>query len=371
MIQGGLVSDYEEKEEKVRRDKIELSEEEFEKGRQEILFAVNSARNNKLQDRVAWILNHYPAARDSDITLSLSYWEQFEPEFLDGEVIKKLNLFKLTKTNSLTRERARIQNVYKLYLASDKVRKHRGKLEEDQYAAAISEQPNFPVSVVYADESGKNDKFLIVGSLWILNGREAFRLQQQIEAWKIQKCITYEFHFAELKKQQLEEYKELVDLLHAESALLGFKGMFVERAGTGHQSEVYGDLFYHLIVKGIEHDHGKNRAPLPRTIQFLKDQESTGGDKLLLANLKDRLQQVSVNKFDKKLYIDQIEAMDSKALIHLQLTDLFTGSVNRHLNHNNDVKNHKDEFADYFIDKFRIKRKKLSGEDVTALLSFD
>lgn len=364
-----FVSGAEEKEEKVRREKKELSPEEFEKGRQDIIFAVNSARQKKLQDKVAWILNHYPASRDSDITLSLKFWEQFEAEFLDGDVIKKQNLFKLTKTNSLTRERARIQNDYKLYLASDSVRKHRGKLEEDQYETAISEQPSYPVSVVYADESGKNDKFLVVGSLWILNGYETVRLQKKIEEWKKIKGINYEFHYSELKKQQLNEYKELVDLLYEESGLLGFKGMFVEREGTEHQSKVFGDLFYHLIIRGIEHDHETSRAPLPRTLQFLKDQESVGGDKILMANLRDRLQLASLSKFDKKLYIDQIEASDSKALIHLQLTDLFTGSMNRHLNHNTGVNNHKDEFAEYFMNKFNIKKKRIAGEDVTALLT--
>lgn len=131
------MSDFEEKEEKVRRDKRELSPEEFEAGRKDILFAVNSGRNQKLRDKVAWILNHYPASRDSDITLSLRYWEQFQSELLDGEMIKKENLFSLTKTNSLTRERARIQNDYGLYLASDAVRKHRGKLEEDEWDVRV------------------------------------------------------------------------------------------------------------------------------------------------------------------------------------------------------------------------------------------
>lgn len=364
------MSEFEEKDPKTKRDKKELSQEELEKEQQAIFDAINSQSSKTLRDKVAWILNHFTAARDSDITLSLKYWEQFQPELFNGKVIHRDNLFKLTKTTSLTRERARIQNVFKLFLASEKVRKQRGKLEEQQYATALATQPDFPVSLIYADESGKNDKFLIVGSLWILKGYESWRLQNRITEWKESRNIDFEFHFAEMTKHKLKHYKALIDLLHEESSLLGFKALSIQKEGITNIDKSFEDLFYHLIAKGIAHDNTSGRAPIPRTIQFWKDADSPGGDKLLLINLEERLQRLSQSPIYKdKLYIDLVKAQDSKKFIHIQLTDLFTGAVNRTLNFDNPTKNYKDEFAEYFLTKFNVETKQLRNDNTITLFS--
>ena len=51
---------------------------EVQQKRDQVLRAVASGHLNTMQERVAWILNHHPETRDSDITLQLHYWREFD-----------------------------------------------------------------------------------------------------------------------------------------------------------------------------------------------------------------------------------------------------------------------------------------------------
>ena len=76
--------------------------------------------------------------------------------------------------------------------------------------------------------------------------------------------------------------------------------------------------------------------------------------------------------FNDELEVDQLEALDSKGLVLIQLADLFTGSVNRVLNGTGDGTNHKDEFAKYFLNAFGMKNgleQKETVGDMTVHLS--
>jgi hypothetical protein len=63
------------------------TQEKLEAEKAAIQSAVVSAKFDTIQERVAWILNHYPDTRNSDITLQLKYWERFEPDLYAGRAI--------------------------------------------------------------------------------------------------------------------------------------------------------------------------------------------------------------------------------------------------------------------------------------------
>lgn len=67
-------------------------QEAIEKGRGNLLRAMSAGKLDNLQERVAWILNHYPDSRDSDIAPQIKYWETFEPTLGGGEYIHKADL---------------------------------------------------------------------------------------------------------------------------------------------------------------------------------------------------------------------------------------------------------------------------------------
>ncbi len=134
--------------------------------RQSLLAVIAASRPNTLVHKVGWILNNYPDARNSDITLQLRYWETFCSDQYSGGAITPDDLYQLPRLTSLTRARARIQNTLKMFLADAEVRRHRGTLsEEEREEAVAAERAAAPVYAIYVDESGKTQANLLVGGL--------------------------------------------------------------------------------------------------------------------------------------------------------------------------------------------------------------
>lgn len=338
---------------------------EIEEARNRLLDYVAASTLDTLVQRTAWILNNYPDTRNSDITLLLKYWEYFDSDIYDGSSISPRDLYRLTPQASITRARARIQNQLRLFHASPEVRRRRGTLAEEEREKAIEQSASYPVFAVFADESGKTQAHLIVGSLWILHGPETWRLVREIRKWRVARSFTKEFHFQDLNSSNIAHYREVVDLLIENSSAISFKVISVERAGAGPVDEAIGKLYYYLLVRGIEHETETGRAPLPRSLQLWKDAEEVGRDKLLLADIKDRIQNAAEARFDGNLHVDTLAAVHSQANDLIQLADLFTSSVNRFLNPPDPLPSTpslKDEFAAYCLDSLRIPRE-LSAEE--------
>lgn len=327
--------------------------EKLEARREEVLLAVNSAKLDTIQRRVAWILNHYPEARDSDITLQLRYWRHFEKDF-NGEYIRVDDLYRFARLPSLWRARAKIQNDFKLFVASLEVRRQRGTLDDAERERAAEQRPAYPLFAVYADESGKTDDNLVVGSVWFLHSPETATLVTDLKEWRLRRSFEEEFHFKTITKARLPLYKELADLVAARSDTISFKAISIPRTGVGNVRDAFVELYYHLLVHGAQHEDDSGRGPLPRRLQLCKDAEEAGYDSMLLSSVKDRLAQAGQTLFAGRLEPDEFEALPSSELDLVQIADLFTSSVSRVLNAKGERSGHKDEFADYFLTAVRM-----------------
>ena len=240
-------------------------EEDLEKERQQILERVSSHIIDTVRDKVAWILNHFPETRDSDITLQIKYWETFDSDIYNGGPIYPKNLYELTRLTTISRARAKLQNEYRLFLASLKVREKRGTISEEEKQKAIEDKPNYPVFTVYMDDSGKNSQNLIIGSIWFLS--DYLTVHKAIFDIRERTGFKDEFHFKNMKRDDLPIYKEVVDVFWQHSNTLGFKLISVPRSGIGKITEAFTNMYYHLLIRGIQHEQETNRAPLPRTLQ--------------------------------------------------------------------------------------------------------
>jgi hypothetical protein len=334
---------------------VKLSKEEkLAQEKAEILLRVADARLDTLTTQVAWLLNHYPETRDSDITLQIQYWKTFEPDKFGGSHISVDDLYKLKRLTSIARSRATIQNTHKLFLASDEIRKRRGTLEEEEKDKHINAAASRPTYTVYADESGKSGTYLIVGSLWLLNGIESRNISTDLANWRAQTSFNDEIHFTNISNTNINRYYDILDILHKRSAAISFKAIKLARSGLSNQQSALDDMFYHLIVRGIEHEHDSGRAPLPRNFQLWKDAEEESKDKLFIANLTDRLRTASTSHFSGNLYVTDMFSIDSKMSELVQLADLFTASVNRLVNSPGSGEHVKDTFAKDFLGKFGL-----------------
>lgn len=351
---------------------VKLSKEErLAQEKAEILLRVADARLDTLTTQVAWILNHYPETRDSDITLQIQYWKTFEPDKFGGSYISVDDLYKLKRLTSITRSRATIQNTHKLFVASDEVRKRRGTLEEEEKDKHIKASSSRPTYTVYADESGKSGTYLIVGSLWLLNGIESRNISKDLADWRGKTSFKDEIHFANISNTNVARYYEILDILYKRSAAISFKAIELTRSGLSNPQSALDDMFYHLIVRGVEHEHASGRAPLPRNFQLWKDAEEESKDKLFIANLADRLGNASTSRFSDNFYVTEMFCIDSKKSELVQLADLFTASVNRLVNSPGSGAHVKDAFAKEFLVRFGLGDHKNSTQELGNVVFID
>lgn len=329
----------------------------------ELLTNVTSGNLSTLITKVGWILNHFVSARNSDITCLIKYWETFEPDIIKDGTISVTDLYKYTKLTSVVRARAKIQNEYKLFLASDEVRKHRGTLEEEHKSWALDERSDCEQFSIFVDESGKTDKYLILGSMWIIDSVSKITLFRKIMALKSEAKYDHEFHFGSISNSTVHIYIKLIDLLFESSNSLSFKFNYIQREGVNIQ-EALAAMLYHLIVDGIKHENDTARAPLPRSIQLVKDLESKGSDQLMLKDLKSKIENASKKIFDSKLYVNEFKALDSKEHIFLQVSDILVASINRKLSFPNQDKNAKDKVADHFFRRFGLN---INNGEITSI----
>lgn len=256
-----------------------------------------------------------------------------------------------------------------MFQADKEVQLYRGTLSEDKKNEVISRSKPSMTYNVYADESGKTQENLIVGSLWILNGVGTIDLIKEITKFKKYHNITSEFHFKNINNGNLEVYMQFIDLLHAHSTTFSFKALFIKRKGLKHVEPALKQMFYHLLCLGVKHENETGRAPLPRSLNFDKDLENEGPDQLLLAEIKDRLKSFSLNEFKDELHLGEFRAVDSEDVIFVQIADLFTSSINRIKNTNGSGP--KDCFANKFLDVFGMKLFEENDDvlgDCTAIL---
>lgn len=326
----------------------------FEAEKQRVLFAISRNSPKRLLDRVAWILNHYTNARDSDIACQLHYWKTFQGDLYSGGNILQENYPKRERLNSITRARARVQNDLKMFIASPEVRKRRGKLEDEEKQRALEERPTFPIYCIYADESGKTSKYLLVGSVWVLRSYETIKITNAINQKKQSIGFKGEMHFKEINKGNLDTYCELLNAIIENSSSISFKGIGVLRSGLTNLDDTLNKLFYHMVIQGIKEEDTSGRAVLPRNLQFRKDSEEESKDKLSMMEIELQLRNAAKSIFNDRLYVDIVEAENSERSPLMQIADLFVSSISRYLNKGEGAEGPKDVFAKKFLQSFGV-----------------
>lgn len=327
------------------KDKIELETHD-------LLQRVGASETKTMLHKVAWLMNHFPRTRNSDLELQIKYWQEFE-NFHDSHVSLS-DLVSLTRLTSIARARAKIQNQYRLFLADPEIRRHRGTLQEGELEKA-RQAADHPVYKVYLDESGKTSTYLVVGSLWFLSsGREGLDLYLEVKKLKEKAKFTGEFHFRDVKPNEVDIYKELIEIFVTKGGTISFKFISLPRAGLRNIQTALIELFYQLIIKGIDHEHSTGRAPLPRIIQAWKDSEESGSDKLVMASLADRLKQTAATVYEGNLVVENFVAVDSRTSVFIQVADIISSSVNRVLCRSEGASSHKDDLADFVMTQLGV-----------------
>jgi hypothetical protein len=334
-------------------EKARIKKEKTDKEKADIEAAISSGNYRNKKDKVAFILSNYPATRNSDISLSLKFWEIFQKDLYDGGPIESEQLFKLERQTSIARIRAKIQNEYGLYQAEGAIKRRRKALEEDIKQIMGRDVPARPIIQIYADETGKNASNVIVGSVWFLEGIATARLFTDISDWKDREGWNKEFHFTEVTKRSLPLYIKFIEFVAQKTEYMSFKVISTDQTGSRRRiEEIVLNLYRYLILRGAQHEIETGRATLPREISLTIDEEQSI-DGITIADLKQETLEQIAKIYNDQVTINSISTVDSKISPAVQIADLISGAVNRRLNHDGE-RNHKDVLSDYIIEKLAI-----------------
>jgi len=346
-------------------DDDEAQTEEEEKERRKKAMAlwrdVQSGNTNHLITRVASILNRFPETRNSDVALMIKYWQVYQD--FTGDTVELKALFELERLTSIARARAKIQNEYRLFGATRKIRGFRHDKEKREKEFQLLTKPEIGSISIYADESGKNEDFLLVGSIWLL-ADEGF-LYDAIMGWLKEKeeegtRCPREFHFSDIRNNgtNIEIYKEFIDFVLSQGSMISFKGIAVNRTKIRKPlDEILTHMFYQLARLGVEHELNVNRFTLPRQINYTKELEE-GESSLRLKQIEQMISDGFKSEYNDQLILNFFHSLEAKLSRLIQIADLFTASLNRIYNiqrKNRDLsKNAKDEFAEHLINSIGL-----------------
>ncbi|WP_223083914.1 hypothetical protein [Paenibacillus sp. CGMCC 1.18879] len=315
-VSGEFEHQYDEKTEskKMQRPKL-TKEEKIKVEKEKIDIALASGNLKTLIHRVAYILNRYEESRNSDMVLKIKYWEYFEG--FTGNMVDVNHMFKYTRDTQIARARAKIQNEYKLYQASGRIKAYRSNKEELEKEIQLATKPGTPTISIYSDESGKSngDRFMIIGGLWILEPDRVSDLQRHFSKWRLERKevrnMPKEFHFTEMRGVQLQNYKDFFSELMSLADMISLKAIVFDRTSSRKPLEdmIYA-LYYQHVHHGVEHEKNTGRIVLPRKVNFWKDKEE-GADGLFMNELQQHLVTNFEGYFKKDLTLNSFGAIDS------------------------------------------------------------
>lgn len=349
-----------------------ISEEKLrrrEKEKLDLLASLASADFSAMKTKVAFLLNLYPQARNSDVTLALKFWETFQPDVYKSHGILPKDLFRLERFHYLVRARAKIQNEYGLFQADDAIRGHRRDREEEMHEAVIQDVAPRRVAFIYADETGKTQEFVSVAAVWVLTGYAVYAVGRAIEEWKsTSPWVKREIHFAKLGKNDIDPAAGYIQIIQNNREFLSFKVIAVEKTRTKRPiEEVVLKLHEHMLLRGAEHEIGTGRIDLPRDIEMTIDEEQSL-DSFTLSEMQRRVSDEYKRKFGDGASLTSVQTAASRNSPLLQLADMIAGAVNRRQNQRGD-RNFKDEIADMIIERLdlQLKEDEVEGLDATVL----
>ncbi len=358
-----LVAQMQERREVERADKKNAEKEREVK---QIWTAIDSGNYQSKRDRVAYLLNLFPDTRKSDITLSLRYWETFQREHFDGGHVLRHDLFRLERQTTIARLRAKIQNEYGLFLPDEAVVRRRRRQEEEIKAEMLADLPPPNLVHVFADETGKNGNYIIIGSVWFLNVTRTAVFQAAINTVTQKNKMRGEFHFAESKKQHLEIYKTFVDVAAEHREFLSFRAIIAINPGGRDIEGVITRLLRLHLLKGYEHEMLSGRISSPRRIHVTLDEGATMSS-LAREELRLQLCRDVMTTAGEGNNFERIAEENSKNSAALQLADLLAGSLNRKYNGSGEQRNHKDDLADYVLEQLAPELGEFGGTDSVSM----
>jgi hypothetical protein len=319
-------------EEAGRKDKLEKIEREREK----LLKDLAEGRLETQRNKVAYLLCHYPNTRNNDQDLYIQYIKFFHADKINEEGMISLESLKdIQKQYDLQRMRALIQNTYKQFMAVPKVRSHRRVLAEEFREKMALEGKYESEIAIFADESGKTDSHIILGSYWMYDSTERDFLESRLGGWRAGRNSTKEFHSNKISQHEIaKQATSFFGEAFVQTHLSAFNAIIIDKKGiaASRLSAAIYDGFAELVINGIKAEFESQRISPPIRVSFYKD-EDKDTDLLELSKMKLQILGGLQTVFrPTDVMLRDVKALNSTEYDLIQVADLFTFAVNRWVN---------------------------------------
>lgn len=222
---------------------------------------------------------------------------------------------------------------------------------------------------IYFDETCKNDNYLLYGG-GIFNSKIAEEIEAKIQAAKIELQIPVdeEIKWVKTNKFKLELHKKCVDILFE---YLKDKNVVFIILGTNQKCQYYrsfsksnsptaalGKLIFNLLEQGVFADYGHKDDifKVEDTFNLYVDEDGYIERKKLLRTayaINTKYSQKYNGKKDEHLFLKDLQIVDSKNHILMQLSDLIIGSIGAIVNQKSRAGTPKGELTDYVMRKLK------------------
>ena len=337
--------------------------------------------------KVGYILWKNKNARDRDITLALDYYRTFHKDLVTGDIITFDNLYKLPKMYDIQRDRAKIQNEYKLFPASMPVQQKR-KLKSEEYKVSWENEKNRETArtaeySLFFDESGKEETNFILASI-ALNEikKNSDEYKQELNEIRNELINEYnlrekELKFTNINTSNLKFYKKFIEKIFYKEYLPMFFSISIDQRGLSQKTKkkktdklliyILFEALCSIIQKATENSTLNSYIKLNLTL----DEDGKHPD---ISETKEKEYDIQneLNKHYKYLVqIDKLQYIKSDDDILVQLADLYSSSLNNVFSDkktdSNTAKAKKD-FAEFLLKKVGIKSIDDRGDSSTIYM---
>jgi hypothetical protein len=224
---------------------------------------------------------------------------------------------------------------------------------------------------VFSDETGKNEEHVIIGSVWVLNGRAVYDVTKAIKDWQAaSKFAKREVHFSAFGRGDMNAVDDYLNIVAANREFLSFKLMAMPKRNSRRSiEEIVQRLHEMMLVRGLRHEIESGRVGVPRHVGVTVDEEQAI-DRIVLSEIRNTVVEgLERAHLDGVTLDERFNAVSSKDSALIQLADVIAGAANRRLNFRGD-RNFKDDIADRVMDALGLQLEEGVAAEIDAAVLF-
>ena len=310
--------------------------------RQALLAQLATSQLARIEDRVAYLLLHFPETRESDTALVIRYWRKFQADVIEAHSPLDLDiLYDLDNLETITRCRRHIQNELGLWRGT-RVRTGRDARQRELHEYLARRKTQCPDIRFYLDETGHepHQTYTGIAGICVIDWRLFEMHHAALQSWRDNQNWADTLHFNRIT-DDISRHLALLGELQSRRAGLLFVGHAV-------QSRLSLQLRLHKLLCQLVRDslhkikeHGSLSTTRALTV-ILEANESFDAE--CEDEFRADIAELLATDFQGAIYLKDIEQRPKGREVLLECADMVASAMRRRTLYSQ--KGPKDELAE-------------------------